>query len=117
MWSIGVITYILLGGYPPFYNDNQSKLFAIIKKGYLLTYILFLLVFTHLLVYILTGQYEFHKNYWGNISNEAKDFIRGLLTLDASKRLSANEVSYYSLTPSTSYLLTQFNYRHLLIHG
>jgi len=69
MWSIGVITYILLGGYPPFYNDNQSKLFAIIKKG----------------------QYEFHKNYWGNISNEAKDFIRGLLTLDASKRLSANE--------------------------
>jgi serine/threonine protein kinase len=27
MWSFGVIMYIILGGYPPFYEDNQSKLF------------------------------------------------------------------------------------------
>lgn len=33
MWSIGVITYILLGGYPPFHDDNQAKLYQKIKKG------------------------------------------------------------------------------------
>lgn len=33
MWSVGVITYILLGGYPPFHDDNQAKLYQKIKKG------------------------------------------------------------------------------------
>lgn len=33
MWSIGVIMYILLGGYPPFHDDNQAKLYQKIKKG------------------------------------------------------------------------------------
>lgn len=33
IWSIGVITYILLGGYPPFHDDNQAKLYQKIKKG------------------------------------------------------------------------------------
>lgn len=33
MWSIGVITYILLGGYPPFHDDNQSILYKKIKSG------------------------------------------------------------------------------------
>ena len=33
MWSIGVILYILLGGYPPFIDDNQRKLFRKIRKG------------------------------------------------------------------------------------
>ena len=33
IWSAGVIVFILLGGYPPFYDDNRKKLFAKIKKG------------------------------------------------------------------------------------
>lgn len=33
LWSIGVIMYILLGGYPPFHDDNQAKLYQKIKKG------------------------------------------------------------------------------------
>ena len=33
MWSVGVIMYILLGGYPPFHDDNQAKLYQKIKKG------------------------------------------------------------------------------------
>ena len=33
IWSIGVIVYILLGGYPPFIEQDQKKLFCRIRKG------------------------------------------------------------------------------------
>merc|ERR1711920_773668 len=62
MWSLGVITYILLGGYPPFIEENQRDLFRKIKKG----------------------QYEFHDEYWSDVSVEAKDLISKLLTVDPS---------------------------------
>jgi len=67
LWSLGVIIYILLGGYPPFIEQNQRELFKKIKKG----------------------QYEFHPEYWGEISSEAKDLISGLLTVNPDKRLTA----------------------------
>jgi len=69
MWSLGVIVYILLGGYPPFIEQNQRELFRKIRKG----------------------QYEFHEEYWGAVSDEAKDLISSLLTVQPSKRLSASE--------------------------
>ena len=69
MWSLGVIIYILLGGYPPFIEQNQRELFKKIKKG----------------------QYEFHVEYWGQISSEAKDLISDLLTVNPDKRLSAKQ--------------------------
>ncbi|CBN80278.1 possible CDPK [Ectocarpus siliculosus] len=67
MWSIGVIVYILLGGYPPFHDENQTRLFRKIKAG----------------------NFKFHPEYWQSISNEAKDLIRRLLTVDPKKRLTA----------------------------
>ena len=69
MWSIGVILYILLGGYPPFIENNQRDLFRKIKAG----------------------EYEFHKDYWDNVSKEAKVLISSLLTVDPKRRLSARE--------------------------
>ncbi|CAM9267552.1 unnamed protein product, partial [Hapterophycus canaliculatus] len=73
MWSVGVITYILLGGYPPFHDDNQARararLFAKIKKGV----------------------YSFHDEYWADISPEAKDLIAKMLTVDPKKRLTAEQ--------------------------
>lgn len=69
MWSLGVITYILLGGYPPFIEKNQRNLFRKIRKG----------------------EYKFHDEYWGNVSSEAKDMIRQLLNVDPYKRLSADK--------------------------
>ncbi|CAM9187931.1 unnamed protein product [Ectocarpus fasciculatus] len=77
MWSVGVITYILLGGYPPFHDDNQAStkrssrfmLFAKIKKGV----------------------YSFHDEYWSDISPEAKDLIARMLTVDPNKRLTADQ--------------------------
>jgi len=67
MWSIGVIVYILLGGYPPFIEQNQKTLFRKIRKG----------------------QYEFHPEYWAEVSNDAKDLIRNLLVVDPDKRYTS----------------------------
>ena len=68
MWSVGVILYILLGGYPPFVDDNQRKLFRKIRRG----------------------KYEFHADYWSTVSSDAKDLISGLLRVDAGDRLTAD---------------------------
>ena len=70
MWSMGVIVFILLGGYPPFYADDERELFRLTK----------------------IGKFEFDEEHWGGISSEAKDFISSLLVIDPSKRSSAKEV-------------------------
>jgi calcium/calmodulin-dependent protein kinase I len=69
MWSLGVIVYILLGGYPPFIEQNQRDLFRKIRKG----------------------QYEFHEEYWGSVSKDAKSLISALLTVNPAKRLTGEE--------------------------
>lgn len=69
MWSVGVILYILLGGYPPFIESTQRDLFKKIRKG----------------------EYEFHEEYWGTVTTEAKELISSLLTVDANNRLKADQ--------------------------
>jgi len=66
VWSIGVISYILLCGYPPFYDENDANLFA----------------------QILKGEFEFDSPYWDDISEEAKDFIRSLMCVNVENRLT-----------------------------
>lgn len=68
-WSIGVIAYILLCGYPPFYDENDSKLFE----------------------QILKADYEFDAPYWDDISDSAKDFISCLMEKDPSKRFTCDQ--------------------------
>lgn len=70
MWSLGVILYILLCGFPPFYDDNNAKLFAQIKSG----------------------RFSYPKEYWKNVSDDAKDLINNLLVVDPAKRLDAKGV-------------------------
>ncbi|GAA48934.1 calcium/calmodulin-dependent protein kinase I, partial [Clonorchis sinensis] len=65
-WAIGVIAYILLCGYPPFYDENDHELFRQIRQA----------------------EYEFDSPYWDNISDSAKDFIRHLMEKDPKKRYS-----------------------------
>ncbi|KAH9099353.1 hypothetical protein Ae201684P_018369 [Aphanomyces euteiches] len=67
LWSIGVITYILLCGYPPFYGDSDPEIFASVRSG----------------------KYSYDTPEWVGVSAEAKDLIDHLLLLDASKRLTA----------------------------
>lgn len=68
-WSIGVIAYILLCGYPPFYDENDSKLFE----------------------QILKADYEFDAPYWDDISDSAKDFIGRLMEKDPAKRFTCEQ--------------------------
>jgi len=67
IWSLGVITYILLCGYPPFYGDSDNQIFDQVKAG----------------------QFDFPSPEWDTISDNAKDFVCCLLKLDPSKRLTA----------------------------
>lgn len=69
LWSLGVIVYILLGGYSPFDERDQNILFDRIRAG----------------------DYVFHKEFWDPISDEAKDFIESLLEVNPRKRLTAAE--------------------------
>lgn len=67
IWSCGVIAYILLCGYPPFYGDNDSCILRAVKKG----------------------EFEFPSPDWDTISVHAKAFISQMLILDPAKRPSA----------------------------
>ncbi|CAN0327298.1 unnamed protein product [Ascophyllum nodosum] len=74
LWSIGVITYILLSGYPPFYGESDQDIFASIQHGY----------------------FEFPSPGWDSISVEAKDFIGQLLQKDPSARMTATQAIGHS---------------------
>lgn len=69
MWSMGVITYTLLCGYSPFRSENMRDLIEECR----------------------TGHVQFHSRYWGGVSDDAKDFIKSLLTPDQNRRATAEE--------------------------
>lgn len=72
MWSLGVILYILLCGFPPFYDNsgNLRNLYSQIKKG----------------------RFSFPSPYWDNISDGAKDLIKRLLTVNPKRRYDGDQV-------------------------
>lgn len=70
IWSIGVILYIMLCGYPPFRGESDQEILLRVKKG----------------------KYEFDGEEWDNISADAKDIVTKCLILDASKRISAEDI-------------------------
>ena len=69
MWSVGVVMYILLCGYPPFYGSTDMEVMARVKKG----------------------KFSLEGPDWVDVSEAAKDLIRLCLKLDPSERLSADE--------------------------
>ena len=69
IWSVGVIAYILLCGYPPFFGDNDREIF---KR-------------------VAAGKFQFPSPEWDHISTNAKNFVAALLRVDEAKRPTASE--------------------------
>lgn len=74
IWSLGVIMYILLCGFPPFYSNQGLAISPGMKKR------------------IRTGQYNFPNPEWEHVSKDAKDLIKGMLNIDPSLRLTIDKV-------------------------
>lgn len=72
MWAMGVITYIILCGFPPFASPTKSQkdLFNRIRRG----------------------RFSFPDPYWKDVSETAKDLISKLLVVDQKKRYTAQQV-------------------------
>jgi len=69
IWSLGVIMYILLCGYPPFFSTHGGAISAGMKTK------------------IKAGEYQFPKAEWKNVSQEAKSIIQKMLTVDPADRV------------------------------
>merc|ERR1712073_288940 len=80
LWSIGVILYILLCGFPPFVEKNLRGLYRVIRKG----------------------QYSFPDPFWEKVSPEAKDCVKKLLVVDPDKRLTATQLLKHPWVTNTS---------------
>eukprot|EP00429_Kryptoperidinium_foliaceum_P128488 CAMPEP_0176282956 /NCGR_PEP_ID=MMETSP0121_2-20121125/51067_1 /TAXON_ID=160619 /ORGANISM="Kryptoperidinium foliaceum, Strain CCMP 1326" /LENGTH=495 /DNA_ID=CAMNT_0017623317 /DNA_START=48 /DNA_END=1535 /DNA_ORIENTATION=- len=67
LWSIGVITYVMLCGYPPFFGETDADVLAKVREG----------------------KFSFNSADWNNISEDAKNLIRMLLKMDPAVRYTA----------------------------
>uniref|UniRef100_A0A336LZU6 CSON006450 protein n=1 Tax=Culicoides sonorensis TaxID=179676 RepID=A0A336LZU6_CULSO len=69
IWACGVILYILLVGYPPFWDEDQHRLYAQIKAG----------------------TYDYPSPEWDTVTPEAKNLINQMLTVNPYKRITASD--------------------------
>ncbi|XP_067101604.1 calcium/calmodulin-dependent protein kinase (CaM kinase) II gamma 1 isoform X2 [Osmerus mordax] len=69
IWACGVILYILLVGYPPFWDEDQHKLYQQIKAG----------------------AYDFPSPEWDTVTPEAKNLINQMLTINPAKRITSEQ--------------------------
>ncbi|CAF4669528.1 unnamed protein product, partial [Rotaria socialis] len=69
IWACGVILYILLVGYPPFWDEDQHRLYNQIKAG----------------------AYDYPSPEWDTVTSEAKRLIDSMLNINPSRRISATD--------------------------
>uniref|UniRef100_A0A3P9LQL1 calcium/calmodulin-dependent protein kinase n=1 Tax=Oryzias latipes TaxID=8090 RepID=A0A3P9LQL1_ORYLA len=84
IWACGVILYILLVGYPPFWDEDQHKLYQQIKAG----------------------AYDFPSPEWDTVTPEAKNLINQMLTINPAKRITAEQALKHP------WLCHDFKWRH-----
>merc|ERR1711871_556352 len=70
IWSMGVIMYILVCGYPPFYGDEQSEILSMVKDGMI----------------------DFPQEEWGTVSKECMDLIKKMCNKDSARRPTCEDL-------------------------
>jgi len=75
IWSLGVIIYIMLCGYPPFYSENPKKQLSQGMKRR-----------------IMQGEYDFPAPEWSKVSDLAKDVVKRMLMISPNERLDIDEL-------------------------
>lgn len=78
---LGVILYILLVGYPPFWDEDQHRLYAQIKNG----------AYDVKIFIILLYYFQYPSPEWDTVTPEAKSLIDSMLTLNPKKRITAEQ--------------------------
>lgn len=94
LWSIGVITYILICGYPPFYGDTDAEIFESVRKG----------------------RFTFPSPEWDDITRPAKTFIKSLLNKDPTARPTAEQAlqhEWLARTLSAGFEARPFNFAQM----
>jgi len=69
LWSVGVVMYVLLCGYPPFYGETQKEAMASVRRG----------------------AFSFPAKHWSNVSEDAQHLIRQLLKMNPDTRYTAEQ--------------------------
>ncbi|KAJ3260164.1 Calcium/calmodulin-dependent protein kinase type 1D [Boothiomyces macroporosus] len=78
MWSLGAIAYMMVCGYPPFFESSDLELYS----------------------KVLAAEYQFQRPWWEAVSAPAQNFIRRLLVIDPNDRYTAKEaVDHYFVNP------------------
>ncbi|KAF5404597.1 Mitogen-activated protein kinase-activated protein kinase 2 [Paragonimus heterotremus] len=96
LWSLGIITYILLCGFPPFFSRSGAPLSPGMQQK------------------IIFGNFDFPPAYWAHVSNGAKDLIRRLLLVEPTRRLSSADVmrhpwiAQHTSVPQTPLVTTRY---------
>jgi len=107
MWSAGVILYIILCGFPPFYDEEEDM--------------------TRLYRKIKLAEYDMPSPYWDSVTGEAKDLVKKLLVADPAKRLTSadalqhpwlqGKASDQKMSPEQMFQLKRFQYVRRLRRG
>lgn len=74
VWSLGVLLYVILAGYPPFYGESQHEIFRKI---------------TH-------GVYDYEREEWNDVSKEARGLIDSMLVVNPQSRITLSQVLKHS---------------------
>ena len=73
-WSLGVTVFVMLSGTMPYISTSEPEILELVKKG----------------------EYLFDPEYWGERSDEAKDFVKGLMNVDAKERMNCSQALKHS---------------------